>query len=186
MKNLLYLVHRLPYPPNKGDKISSFNLLRYFASRYRVFLGAFVDDPEDRQYLDKVRAYCADACFVDLNPRTAKIASLRGLLSGEALTLAHRVGQFFSVHLVEQRFVVEQIQLGRPPTHKEVNHALGLCCVMLVSKDSLWRGVGTFGLHQVLQAQGTQTHCGTAQKRSTACKVCAGDIHGCFWGVRNE
>jgi len=89
MKNLLYLVHRLPYPPNKGDKISSFNLLRYFASRYRVFLGAFVDDPEDRQYLDKVRAYCADACFVDLNPRTAKIASLRGLLSGEALTLAY-------------------------------------------------------------------------------------------------
>ena len=111
---------------------------------------------------------------------------LIGRHAGEALTLAHRVGQFFSVHLVEQRFVIEQIQLGRPPTHEEVNHSLGLCCVMLVSKDSVWRGVGTFGLHQVLQAQGTQTHCGTAQKRSTACKVCAGDIHGCFWGVRNE
>jgi len=89
MKNLLYLVHRLPYPPNKGDKISSFNLLRYFSTRYRVFLGTFVDDPEDRQYLDTVREYCADACFVDLNPKTAKLASLRGLLTGEALTLAY-------------------------------------------------------------------------------------------------
>jgi len=89
MKNLLYLVHRLPYPPNKGDKISSFNLLRYFSSRYRVFLGTFVDDPQDRQYVDTVRDYCAGACFVDLNPQTAKIASLRGLLTGEALTVAY-------------------------------------------------------------------------------------------------
>lgn len=89
MKNLLYLVHRVPYPPNKGDKISSFNLLRYFSTRYRVYLGTFVDDPEDRQYLDTVREYCADSCFVDLNPKTAKIASLRGLLTGEALTLAY-------------------------------------------------------------------------------------------------
>jgi sugar transferase (PEP-CTERM/EpsH1 system associated) len=89
MKNLLYLVHRLPYPPNKGDKISSYNLLRYFSSRYRVFLGTFVDDPADRQYLDKVQAYCADICALDLNPSTAKLASLRGLLTGEALTLAY-------------------------------------------------------------------------------------------------
>lgn len=89
MKNLLYLVHRVPYPPNKGDKISSFNLLRYFSTRYRVHLGTFVDDPEDQQYLDKVREFCADTCFVDLNPKAAKFASLRGLLSGEALTLAY-------------------------------------------------------------------------------------------------
>ena len=28
---LLYLVHRLPYPPNKGDKVRSFNILRQLA-----------------------------------------------------------------------------------------------------------------------------------------------------------
>ena len=53
MKNkLLFLVHRLPYPPNKGDKIASFNLLRFLAERYDVFVGTFIDDhyaraPED-------------------------------------------------------------------------------------------------------------------------------------------
>ena len=87
MNNLLYLVHRLPYPPNKGDKITSYNLLRYFSSRYRVFLGTFIDDPGDRQYIPEVQKYCEDACFIDLNPSVAKIASLRGLLRGEALTL---------------------------------------------------------------------------------------------------
>lgn len=89
MKNLLFLVHRLPYPPNKGDKISSFNLLRYFSSRYHVYLATFIDDPEDRQYIPAVEALCAGACFVDLDPFRAKIASLRGLLTGEALTLPY-------------------------------------------------------------------------------------------------
>ena len=29
MARLLYLVHRLPYPPNKGDKVRSYHLLRH-------------------------------------------------------------------------------------------------------------------------------------------------------------
>ena len=47
MHSVLFLVHRIPYPPNKGDKIRSYHLLRYLSGRYRVFLGAFVDDPFD-------------------------------------------------------------------------------------------------------------------------------------------
>jgi sugar transferase (PEP-CTERM/EpsH1 system associated) len=87
MANILFLVHRLPYPPNKGDKVRSFHLLKHLAARHRVFLGTFVDDPADMQYLDLVRAYCADLHMVQLNPALAKLASLRGLLTGEALSL---------------------------------------------------------------------------------------------------
>ena len=29
MANILYLVHRLPYPPNKGDKLRSYHLLSW-------------------------------------------------------------------------------------------------------------------------------------------------------------
>ncbi|MCG6967945.1 MAG: TIGR03087 family PEP-CTERM/XrtA system glycosyltransferase [Chromatiaceae bacterium] len=88
-KKLLFLVHRLPYPPNKGDKIASFNLLRFLAARYEVFLGTFIDDPEDRQHLAKLREYCSDLCVVEITPLLARIASLRGLLSGEALSLPY-------------------------------------------------------------------------------------------------
>jgi hypothetical protein len=31
--DLLYLVHRIPYPPDKGDKIRSFHLLEGLASQ---------------------------------------------------------------------------------------------------------------------------------------------------------
>jgi len=87
MANILYLVHRLPYPPNKGDKVRSFHLLKHLAAQHRVFLGTFVDDEQDWQYLDKLRGLCAELHAAALSPRLAKLKSLRGLLSGEALSL---------------------------------------------------------------------------------------------------
>ncbi|MDH4393709.1 MAG: TIGR03087 family PEP-CTERM/XrtA system glycosyltransferase [Aquabacterium sp.] len=89
MAKLLYLVHRLPYPPNKGDKVRSYHLLRHLAARHQVYLGTFVDDPDDLQHLPVVRGLCADLCAVTLAPRSAKLRSLVGLLTGEALTLRY-------------------------------------------------------------------------------------------------
>jgi sugar transferase (PEP-CTERM/EpsH1 system associated) len=92
MDDLLFLVHRIPYPPNKGDKIRSFHLLDYLSSRYRVHLGAFVDSDADLVHCDVVREYCASAWLGRLSPRQAKLRSLTGLLTGEALTLPYYRG----------------------------------------------------------------------------------------------
>lgn len=89
METLLYLAHRIPFPPNKGDKIRSFNLLKHLAGRYRIRLGCFIDDPADWRYLDDLDEWCAEVCARPLKPRSARIASLRGLCSGEALTLPY-------------------------------------------------------------------------------------------------
>jgi sugar transferase (PEP-CTERM/EpsH1 system associated) len=88
MANLLYLVHRLPYPPNKGDKVRSYHLLRHLLQRHRVFLGTFIDDPDDEQHLPTLKALCPDLHVERIQPRSAKIKSLTGLLTGEALSLA--------------------------------------------------------------------------------------------------
>lgn len=87
MDDLLLLVHRLPYPPNKGDKIRSHHLLRELARVYRVHLGTFVDDADDWQHVPAVRALCASACFAPLSPRRARLRSLGALLAGRALSL---------------------------------------------------------------------------------------------------
>ncbi len=89
MKKLLYLVHRLPFPPNKGDKISSNNMLNYFSGRWRVHLGTFVDDPEDWQYADIVREKCEDSCIVDLPKHKRLTGSVLGLMTGQALSLSY-------------------------------------------------------------------------------------------------
>lgn len=87
MGKLLYLVHRLPYPPNKGDKVRSYHLLRHLLQQHRVFLGTFVDDPADEAYLDTVRALCSDLHVGNIQPRVAKLRSLAGLLTHQALSL---------------------------------------------------------------------------------------------------
>jgi polysaccharide biosynthesis protein PslH len=84
---LLYLVHRMPFPPDKGDKVRSCHLLRHLAARHRVHLGTFIDDPADEAHLPAVRELCASVYAVRLHPRRARIASLAGLATGEALTL---------------------------------------------------------------------------------------------------
>ena len=89
MANILYLVHRMPYPPNKGDKVRSYHLLKHLAARHRVFLGTFIDDPQDEAYVDKLPPYCADLHIARIAPRIAKLRSLSGLLSNEALTLPY-------------------------------------------------------------------------------------------------
>ncbi len=89
MDGLLFLAHRIPFPPNKGDKIRSFHLLRHLSTRYAIHLGAFVDDSDDWQYQDALNPYCASIKLLPLNPRRAKLDSLCGLFSGEALTLPY-------------------------------------------------------------------------------------------------
>lgn len=87
MGNLLYLVHRLPYPPNKGDKVRSYHFLKHLLQQHRVFLGTFVDDPADEAYVATVRDLCPDLHVVRLHPRSAKLRSLAGLLSQQPLSL---------------------------------------------------------------------------------------------------
>ena len=89
MGNLLYLVHRLPYPPNKGDKVRSYHLLKHLAARHNVFLATFIDDPDDEAHVDTVRKLCSDLHVARLKPITAKLRSLGALLSNEALGLRY-------------------------------------------------------------------------------------------------
>lgn len=89
MDELLFLAHRIPYPPDKGDKIRSWHFLQHLAERYRVHLGCFIDDPRDWQFRDTLRGLCKECCFVPLDPRRARLRSLFGLLDGRALTLPY-------------------------------------------------------------------------------------------------
>jgi sugar transferase (PEP-CTERM/EpsH1 system associated) len=89
MPDLLYLTHRMPYPPNKGDKIRSYHMLKYLSRHFRVHLGCFIDDADDLRHIDAVRALCVDTCFIQRGGATARLRSLRGLVTGQALSLPY-------------------------------------------------------------------------------------------------
>ncbi|KQV79040.1 sugar transferase [Massilia sp. Root351] len=87
MDNLLLLVHRIPYPPNKGDKIRSYHLLKHLAEHYRVHLATFVDDEDDWQHVPRLEALTASAHFAPLHPKQARVRSLGALLGNRSLSL---------------------------------------------------------------------------------------------------
>jgi len=88
MEPILLLVHRLPYPPNKGDKIRSYNLLKYLSARYEVHLATFIDDPYDWRYADKVKSLCKSTFIRPQNKKISTLKSLLGLITGKALSLS--------------------------------------------------------------------------------------------------
>ncbi len=89
METLLFLAHRLPYPPNKGDKVRSHHFLRHLAHRYRVVLGSFIDDPLDWQHVDKLRALCAEVHVEPIVPWSRRMRSAGAFFTGEALALPY-------------------------------------------------------------------------------------------------
>lgn len=89
MSELLFLAHRIPYPPNKGDKIRSWNILKFLTQHYRVHLGCFIDDPEDEKHRSTLEEICESCQFTPLNPSLAKLRSLGGMISGAPLTLPY-------------------------------------------------------------------------------------------------
>ncbi|MEW6213670.1 MAG: TIGR03087 family PEP-CTERM/XrtA system glycosyltransferase [Nitrospirota bacterium] len=58
--NILYLSHRIPYPPNKGDKIRTFNILKYLSRRHNIYLGTILDQESDKKYIPTLRQYCKE------------------------------------------------------------------------------------------------------------------------------
>jgi len=87
--NLLVLVHRIPYPPNKGDKIRSWNEVRHLSERHRVHLGCLVDQEEDGSHVETLRARVASLEAVPLSPRRARLASLTAIAGTKPLSVRY-------------------------------------------------------------------------------------------------
>ena len=86
---LLYLCHRIPYPPNKGDKIRSFNILKKLSEHFDVHLACFVDDPFDRQYVPALDKYCKSVLALNQNKLVCKIKGLTSFLTNEAISIPY-------------------------------------------------------------------------------------------------
>jgi len=88
MAKILFLAHRVPFPPNKGDKIRAYHILEHLAERHQVWLGACADDPADMQHLPVAKARYADACF-GLTDRLGRAANMAlACLTGAPMSVA--------------------------------------------------------------------------------------------------
>lgn len=84
---ILFLAHRSPYPPDRGDKIRSWHLLRHIAGLAPTHVVALYDDPRDLAHLPILEGVAAS---VALEPRTISKprAALRALFGGGSASVA--------------------------------------------------------------------------------------------------
>lgn len=83
---ILFLTHRFPYPPNRGDRIRSFRLLEYMSKIADVDLATLCDQPPTQEYVDKLQSYCQRTAFIPWRPFGRWIHAGISLLTGSTMT----------------------------------------------------------------------------------------------------
>jgi len=142
---LLFLCHRIPFPPNKGDKIRSFNILKKLNEHFDVHLGYFIDDPFDLQYTDKLTQYCVSQFFLEQKKLIAKLKGLTALLTAKPITLPYYydgkmqkwVDSIMEQHDIQRIFVFSSSMAQYCQTTK-FNQALKVIDFVDVDSDK-WR-----------------------------------------------
>lgn len=104
---ILFLAHRVPFPPNRGDRIRSFHLLQFLARRADVSLAYLTVESPPRETTESLESLCARVAF-------ARVGRTRWLHAAAALAAGHTAteGLFHSTTLrrtiagwaAEQRF----------------------------------------------------------------------------------
>ncbi|MDI6792352.1 MAG: TIGR03087 family PEP-CTERM/XrtA system glycosyltransferase [bacterium] len=87
--NILFLAHRLPYPPHKGDTLRSFNIIKHLAKEHRISLLCPVFSEKESKNMAGLAPYCDDIEVVNVGGWRSKLRLGAALLSGKSLTVAH-------------------------------------------------------------------------------------------------
>ncbi len=77
-RDIVFLAHRVPYPPNRGDKIRSWNILKALARIAPVHVVALCDDPADMDFADHISTVAASVTLVP--HQGSKLSAMAGAL----------------------------------------------------------------------------------------------------------
>ncbi len=90
MKNILFLCHRMSYPPNKGDKIRSYNILKYLSSENNVSVGFLIDDANDLKYISTLEQQLENIFYDRIQTRVKNIQSATtAFIKGKPITVPY-------------------------------------------------------------------------------------------------
>ncbi len=93
MGDILFLAHRIPYPPNRGDKIRSFNILKRLCQLGTVHMATFADDDEDLGHAETLRPMLG-SLHIEKRSVSKALGAAKAILTGKpiSLTLFDSVG----------------------------------------------------------------------------------------------
>jgi polysaccharide biosynthesis protein PslH len=86
MREILFLAHRMPFPPNRGDKIRSHHLLRALAALAPVHVGCFGETAEDMAAEGALADLARTCCLIGQGKSLAR-AGVEAIASGRPVSL---------------------------------------------------------------------------------------------------
>jgi sugar transferase (PEP-CTERM/EpsH1 system associated) len=84
---ILFLAHRLPWPPDRGDRIRSWHILRALSALAPVHLGCLVDNAAQAADIGPVAGITVSRCLAVRKPSIGW-AGIRALLTGQPVSVA--------------------------------------------------------------------------------------------------
>ena len=84
---ILFLSQRVPYPPNRGDKITTWRLIERMRRKHEVRVIAFAHDDADREAAKHLTSIGFPTLAIDHAATRAKLRSLPLFFTSRPLTL---------------------------------------------------------------------------------------------------
>jgi sugar transferase (PEP-CTERM/EpsH1 system associated) len=85
---IFYICRRVPFPPDRGDKIAAFNQIRRLAGRHEMHVFCLGDGVQDLANISGLQAYAKSVTAVPVDEFTIKLRALKALLTGRPLSVA--------------------------------------------------------------------------------------------------
>src|ERR1700741_1852524 len=86
---ILFICHRLPYPPNRGGKIRPFNMIRHLSKKHTVMVGSLAHTEEELDQGWGLKEYC-DEVLADVLPNPLRWAQAgRALFNSTPCSVAY-------------------------------------------------------------------------------------------------
>jgi sugar transferase (PEP-CTERM/EpsH1 system associated) len=92
---ILFVCHRIPFPPDHGGKIRPFNMIRHFGRAHRVVVASLAESEKEMREASGLSSHCSDV-IAEVVPSSVRwLQAARAVFSG----IPSSVGYFWSVKL---------------------------------------------------------------------------------------
>ena len=85
---IFFVCQRVPFPPDRGDKIATFNELRHLSAAHEVHVFCLADGMQDLDNVGDLRNYVASVTTIPVIGVASTLRAVRALLFGGSLSVA--------------------------------------------------------------------------------------------------
>ena len=85
---MFFVCQRVPFPPDRGDKITTFNEIRHLSTKHQVHIFCLADGKRDLDNILGLQRYTESVTAVPVNGWKSKLRALEALFVGGPLSVA--------------------------------------------------------------------------------------------------